>query len=446
MRLRHDAVMDTTNHPRPDLLRVVSRWQIVALSVNGVIGSGIYLLPASAALLLGPASLWAVLLAGLAVALIVLCFAQAGSYFDQPGGAYLYTREAFGDFVGFQVGWMTWLTRISAAAALSNGLAMAVSQLWPAAASGWANALVIVLGLGFVTAFNLVGVRSGARLSVVLVIGKLLPLVFLIAVGVFYIDWSRLAVEVLPARSGLIEAAFLLLFAYAGFENTAAAAGEFRNPRRDLPFALLAMIVIVTLVYFAIQAVALGTLPGLAESASPLAEAAGSFAGSGAVLLLTVGAVVSILGTISNTTLFGPRYLFALSRDGYGPALLGRVHPRWRTPDLAILLQFALSVALALSGSFVELALLSVLARMFAYIGTAASVLVLRRRFEKRADAFDLPGGPLIPLLAIGLSLALLTAASWRNLAMAGIAVLVGMVVFVLRRMPVGAVEPVAPD
>lgn len=418
----------------PALVRVISRWQIVALSVNGVIGSGIYLLPASVALLLGPASLWAVLLAGLAVALIVLCFAQAGSYFDQPGGAYLYTREAFGDFAGFQVGWMTWLTRISTAAALSNGLAMAVSQLWPAAASGWVKALVIVLGLGLVTGFNLVGVRSGTRLSVVLVIGKLLPLVFLIVVGMFYIDWSRLAVDVMPGRTGLTEAALLLLFAFAGFENTAAAAGEFRNPKRDLPFALLATIAIVTLVYVAIQAVALGTLPNLATSTSPLAEAAGGFAGPGAVLLLTVGAVVSILGTTSSTTLFGPRYVYALSRDGYGPAVLGRVHPRWRTPDLAILLQFVLSVALALSGSFVELALLSVLARLFAYVGTAASVLVLRKRFAGRQGAFELPGGPLIPLLAIGLSLMLLSAASWRNLAMAGIAVLVGSMIFAKRR------------
>lgn len=426
----------------PALVRVISRWQIVALSVNGVIGSGIYLLPASAALLLGPASLWAVLLAGLAVALIVLCFAQAGSYFDQPGGAYLYTREAFGDFAGFQVGWMTWLTRISAAAALSNGLAMAVSQLWPAAASGWVKALVIVLGLGLVTGFNLIGVRSGARLSVALVIGKLLPLVFLIVVGMFYIDWSRLAVDVLPGRAGLTEAALLLLFAFAGFENSAAAAGEFRNPKRDLPFALLATIAIVTLVYVAIQAVALGTLPDLATSTSPLAEAAGRFAGPGAVLLLTVGAVVSILGTISSTTLFGPRYLYALSQDGYGPAVLGRVHPRWRTPDVAILLQFALSLALALSGSFVELALLSVLTRLFAYVGTAASVLVLRKRFAGRQGAFELPGGPLIPLLAIGLSLALLTAASWRNLAMAGIAVLVGAVIFAMRRRPTAVAEP----
>jgi amino acid transporter len=420
----------------PGLLRAVSRWQIVALAVNGVIGSGIYLLPATAALLLGPASLWAVLLAGLAVALIVLCFAQAGSYFDQPGGAYLYTREAFGDFVGFQVGWMTWLTRISAAAALANGLAMALSQLWPGAGSGWGSALVIAGGLGLVTGFNLVGVRSGARLAVLLTLGKLLPLAFLIVVGVFYIDGSRLAVDALPPRAGLTEAALLLLFAYAGFENTAAAAGEFRNPRRDLPFALVSMIAIVTLVYFAIQAVALGTLPGLAESTSPLAEAAGAFAGQGAVLLLTAGAVVSILGTISNTTLFGPRYLYALSTDGYGPAVLGRVHPRWRTPDMAILLQFVLSLALALSGSFVELALLSVLARIFTYLGTAASLLVLRKRLAGREGAFELPGGPLVPLAAIALSLTLLSATSWRNLAAAGVAVLAGAVIFALRRRP----------
>lgn len=430
--------MNSSDAPSATLVRVVSRWQIVALAVNSVIGSGIYLLPAAAAALLGPASLWAVLLAGLAVGLLVLCFAQAGSYFDQAGGAYLYTREAFGELVGFQVGWMTWLARVSSVAALAAGLSQALSQLWPELAGGTGSALVVLVGIGLVTWVNLIGVRSGANFAVALVLVKLLPLLLLVAAGAYHIDVERLRGAQLPAAEQLSAAALLLLFAYAGFENTPAAAAEYRNPRRDLPFALIATILIVTTIYFAIQAVALGLLPELAQSRAPLAEAAGSIAGPLAVLLLTAGAAISILGTIGSSTLFGPRYLYALAEDGYGPRWLAAVHPRWHTPHWALLLQSAIALLLAWSGSFVELALLSVIARLATYIGTAASLLVLRPRYGHRPDALQLPGGPLIPLLALAVSLALLASASWKNLAAAGIALLLGTVIFALRRRPAG--------
>src|SRR6056297_1750366 len=315
---------------KPQLVRAISRWQLVGISINDVIGSGIYLLPAAAAALLGPFSLWAILLAGLAVGVLVLCHAQAASYFDQPGGAYLYTREAFGDFIGFEVGWMTWLTRIASVAALSNGLALAISSLWPAAASGWPRAFIILAALAVLAWANVVGVKSGARVAVALTIAKLIPLAFFVAVGVFYVDWSALAMHGgQPILSGsLTEAALLLLFAYAGFENTPAAAGEYRNPKRDVPFAMLTMITIITLTYVAVQAVALGTLPELATTESPLA-AAGQFAGPAALLLLSLGAVVSIFGNLGNTTLIGPRYAFALADDGYGPRWLANVHPHF---------------------------------------------------------------------------------------------------------------------
>ncbi|WOS41369.1 APC family permease [Xanthomonas rydalmerensis] len=415
--------------PAPELVRAVSRWQIVGLSINDVIGSGIYLLPAATAALLGPLSLWAVLLAGVAVALLVLCYAQAASYFDEPGGSYLYAREAFGRFAGFEIGWMIWLTRISSAAALSNGLADAVVRFWPAAAGGGARLGIVVGSLGLLTAINVIGVKSAARTGVALVIGKLVPLLLFVAIGVFYVDWSWAFSGKTPDPrdvGNLGEAALLLLFAYAGFENIPAAAGEYRNPRRDVPFALITMIVTVTLIYAAVQVVAQGTLPNVAQSATPLADAASGFGGEALALILTVGATISILGTTSNTVMLGPRFLFALAKDGYGPAFLARVHPRFRTPAAAILLQGVLSLALALSGSFVQLALLSMVTRLFAYIGTAAAVLVLARRYGDRPGALRLPGGPLIPLAALLLALALLLSASWQNLAAAGVALLVG--------------------
>ena len=414
------------------MLRAVGRWQLVGLSVNDVIGSGIYLLPAAAAALLGPASLWAVLLAGLAVALLVLCYAQAASYFDQAGGSYLYAREAFGPFIGFEVGWTQVLTRISSAAALSNGLADAVTHFWPAAAGGGGRLFIIVGSLLLLTGINVIGVRSAARTGTALAIAKLLPLVMFVVIGAFFVDMARaspLAVGSIPVHN-LAKGALLLLFAYAGFENMPTAAAEYRNPKRDVPFAMIAMIIIVTVTYVAVQWVALGTLPGLAQSSTPLADAAARFGGMWLALVLTIGAAISILGTNSNTIMFGPRYLLALAEDGFGPKILTRIHPRFHTPAIAIVVIGALSLALALSGSFVQLALLSVVARLLAYLATSVSVLVLRKRHGHREGALRLVGGPLIPIAATVLSLALLASADAYNLIAAAVALMIGALIY----------------
>ena len=420
--------------PAPGFERVVGRWQIVGLAINDVIGSGVYLLPAATALLLGPASLWAVLLAGIAVGLLVLCYAQAASFFDQPGGGYLYAREAFGRFVGFEIGWMIWLTRIASAAALSNGLASAVGHLWPAANDGVWKIGIIVVSLGLLTGINIIGVKSAARTGVALVIAKLLPLLLFVCIGALHADWSLALALGLPPVGRLGEAALLLLFAYAGFENLPAAAGEYRDPRRNVPFALITMITFVTLLYVAVQSIAQGTLPTLAQSETPLADAAAGFGGGWLALVLTFGAVVSILGTNSNTMLLGPRFLYALAADGFGPRVLARIHPRFRTPAAAILVQGVVALVLALSGSFVELALLSVVARLCGYIGTCLAVLVLRRRFGDRPGALRLPGGPAIPIAALLVSLGLLASASLANLAAAAVALAVGAAIYFLQR------------
>lgn len=419
---------------RPGLIRAVGRWPLLALSINDVVGSGIYLLPASAALLLGPASLWAVLLAGVAVSLLVLCYAQAASCFDQPGGAYLYAREAFGDFIGFEIGWMTWVTRVAVAAALANGFVQALAAFMPLLAGGTMRVAGIVAVLALVTTVNLVGVRASANTAVALVIAKLVPLLFFVVVGAWFIEPARFADLAIASDARLGEAALLLLFAYAGFENSPAAAGEYRNPKRDLPAALLRMIVVVTLIYLGVQAVALGTLDDLATSRAPLVDAARSFAGAPAALLLGAGAAVSILGTLTTTMLFGPRYVYAIALDGAAPAVFARLHPRWRTPVAAILLQAVLALGLALTGSFVELALLSMVARLCAYIGTAAAVMVLRRRHAGRPELLHLPGGDAIPLAALALALALLASARLANLVAGTIAFAIGAAIYVLSR------------
>ncbi len=328
---------------RTGFLRAVSRWEIVALSVNDVIGSGVYLiLPVAAAQLLGPASVWAILVAGFAVLLLVLCFAEASSLFDRPGGAIVYTRAAFGDFVGFEVGWMTWIARISSIAGLSVFFARAVGYLWPAARSGVGQYATIVLPLLALTGINVRGVKSGARTAVVLAWGKVLPLVLFVAVGLFWVNWTRVFPVPTPERANFMKAALLVLFAYAGFENTPAPAGEFVNPKRDVPFALIMQIVIVTAIYTTVQLVAIGTVPNLGSSPTPLADAAAMMMGPVGGFILTLGAVLSVLGTNNNTVLAGPRYLYALAETGRLPAIFAKIHPRYRTPHVAIFAALAI--------------------------------------------------------------------------------------------------------
>jgi amino acid transporter len=423
--------------PKTGLLRAVSRWQIVALSVNDVIGSGVYLiLPVAAAQLLGPASVWAILVAGFAVLLLVLCFAEASSLFDRQGGAIVYTQAAFGDFVGFEVGWMTWIARISSIAGLSVFFARAVGYLWPAAKSGVGQWLTIVLPLLVLTWINVRGVKSGARTAVVLAWGKVVPLVLFVVVGIFWVDWNHIFPVPMPERANFMKAALLVLFAYAGFENTPAPAGEFRDPKRDVPFALIMQIVIVTAIYTAVQLVALGTVPNLGASPTPLADAAAMMIGPVGGSILTLGAVLSVLGTNNNTVLAGPRYLYALAEMGKIPRVFGRIHPRYRTPYVAILTQTGVALLLMLTGTAEELAVLSAIARLATYIGTAAAVPVLRRKLPATERTIRLPGGPLIPIAALAICLLFLSAAEAKNWIAGGIALAVGAAIYAAARRP----------
>jgi amino acid transporter len=461
-----DQTVQETDGGAPGLLRAVSRWQIVALVLNDVIGSGVYLLPAGAAALLGGASVAAVVLAGLAVLLVVLCFAEAASHFDQPGSAYLYAREAFGELIGFEVGWMTWLARVASVASLAVAFAQALGYLWPEARAGWGRDVAIVLPVLALTALNVVGIRSGVRTAVLLAIAKIAPLLVFVAAGTVFALRGGGAAAVggavgAAAAGGAVgtaaaggaagaaggaagwhqvgAAALLLLYAYAGFENTAAAAGEYKNPRRDVPFALLAQIGMVTVLYAWVQWVALATLPGLAASATPLADAARRFLGPWGGWLLTIGATLSILGTNGNTVLTGPRYLFALARGGYGPRLLGSVQPRFRTPAVAVVVQTVIALPLALSGTFTGLAALSAVARLATYVGTAAAVPVLRRKLGSRPGAFRLPGGPLVPTAAVLICIVFAASATPRDLIAGVVALAVGLAVFKLRRRAPGS-------
>lgn len=333
---------------------------------------------------------------------------------------------------------MTWVARVASIASLSNGFAQALTFLWPAAGEGATRVIIITLPLILLAWINVVGVKHGARVAVGLTVAKVLPLLVFVGVGVFAIDWSLVFPVPSPSTDRLGEATLLLLFAYAGFENTPAAAGEFKNPRRDVPFALMTMIIFVTLIYTLVQLVALGTLPDLASKVegAPLADAAVLLMGAWAGYLMTIGAAISIEGNVGNTMLLGPRYLYALAVQGFGPRYLAGVHPRYRTPAAAIVTQGVVALALALSGSFVQLAMISIIARLATYIGTAAAVPVLRRKFPRTEETIVLPGGPLIPIAALLLCLVFLASTTKWNLIAGAIGLTVGVVIYFFRRKP----------
>jgi amino acid transporter len=421
----------------------------VALSINGVVGSGVYLvLPVAAAQLLGPASVWAIPAGGLAVLLIVLCFAEAGSRFDQPGGAYLYAREAFGAFVGFQVGWMTWLARVAAVASLTVFFGRVLAYFWPAAGRGAGIALTVVLSLGLITWINVVGVKAGARATVVLTIGKLLPLAVLVGAGLFEVDWSRVFPVPLPDSRNFGQAALLVLYAYSGFEAVSAPAGEFQDPQRNLPFALMTQLVTVTALYTLVQLVAIGTVPDLGLAKTPLSDAGRILLGPAGAFLLTVGAAVSVLGTNNGMMLSGPRFLYALADGGGLPRVFARIHPRFRTPYVAILTQSGVALALVAADALIhairpgtfgvaeELALISIVARLVSYLGTCLAVPVLRRRLPSTSKTLRLPGGPAIPVAASLVCLFLVAAVERRVFLAGAIAIAAGALVYACNRLP----------
>ncbi|PYQ06086.1 MAG: amino acid transporter [Acidobacteria bacterium] len=410
--------------PRPRLLRVVGLPGLTAIAVNGVIGSGIFVLPATVAGLLGPASPVAYLVAALVAALVVACFAEAGSLFDRTGGPYLYARKAFGPFVAFQVGWAFFLSRLAAAAAIGNAFAAYLGYLWPAAAGGAGRALAITALLAALAAVNVVGVRYGGWTVNVLTVAKLVPLLLFVSVGLVYADPNRYVLLALPDSSRLRQASLLLIFAFGGFENASVPGDESKDPKRHLPVALLAAIGLTAVLYVLVQIVALGTLPGLASDPTPLASAARSFLGPAGALAIALGAVVSTAGSSSALALVGPRILYALAEGGQLPAALARVHERHRTPHVAVVVFTLLAWAAALLGDFARLAAVSAVARLVFSAATCLAVPVLRRKMPAAERRFRVPGGLLVPAAAAGLSLWLLTGLE-RSQAATGVAALV---------------------
>lgn len=412
------------------LVRGIRRWDLVAVAINAIIGAGIFGLPSRVYALVGPYSLIAFIVCAIVVALIILCFAEVGSRFSETGGPYLYAREAFGSAVGFEVGWLMWLARLTAFAANCNLLVDYLGFFWgPATTHYWREAIIVVV-VSAIAVVNVIGVRDAARVTNVFTVGKLIPIILFIGVGMFFLNWQNYSFAERPAYGAFSSSVLMLIYAFSGFEMAAIPAGEVRDPRRNLPLALLTAIGVVALVYISIQIICIGTLPGLATSTKPVAEASSIFLGSAGGAIISAGVVVSIVGNLNVIILAGSRLPFAMAERGELPRIISATHKRFRTPHISILITSFVVLGLTMGSTFARQVNLSVIARLLSYSVTCAALLVFRHRKGAAPAMFKAPAGVPVAIAALLLAGWLLSNSSLRDARDSAIAAGVGLVIY----------------
>jgi basic amino acid/polyamine antiporter, APA family len=396
---------------RSGLLRAIGRWSLVALVVNSIIGSGVFGLPSTVAALIGRSSIWAVVAAGCGMCVIMGCFAEVASHFQQAGGPYLYARVAFGRLMGIETAWMLFLGQVAAPAANANLFVVYLGEFFPHAKDAIPRALILTFLVGFLTLVNIRGVRGGTRISNLFTAAKLVPLFAVIVLGIVMLakhGWL-MAVPAASFPAGKwMTAVLLLVFAYGGFETALAPMSEARNPRRDAPFALFIALILCTAIYVLIQWAVVGVLPDAAHSSRPLADVARVAVGPVGAALVAVGALISFYGYLSAKILAMPRVPFALAERGDFPQVFAAVHRRFQTPYVAILAFAGLVWGFALIGEFKWNVTLSAVARLL-YYGVGCAALPVLRRKQPELAMFRLPMGNFLAVVGIILCLILVT-------------------------------------
>jgi basic amino acid/polyamine antiporter, APA family len=419
----------------PSLRRALGRWDLTAIAVNQTIGGAVFAIPAAVAAASGRWSPFLIVGAGIVSLMIAVTFAEVSSRFDATGGPYLYTRAAFGRFAAFEVGWMLWFSRVASWASVINVLVASLGFYWPSLTAGPGRTLLLSSIIATLTVINILGIRQSSVVVNALTIGKLLPLAIFILVGLPAVQLSKLQPDGALSLSQISTSALLLVFAFGGYEVVSVVAGEARDPRRGIPFALVMAVLVATLLLTSAQIICLSVVPDLASSKTPLADAAASVMGAGGAVLITLGALVSTSGNNMGQALTGSRNLFALAEQGDLPAFFGRVHPRFRTPVNAILTTAGVSLVLALSGTFVTMAAASSISRLIVYLATAAATLRFRSpAFATRVAPalFTVPLGPVIPFVAMLIAFTIVASATPAQLTGGAAALAAGALLFAI--------------
>jgi len=393
-------------------VRAISRTDLTLAIVNGVIGSAVFGMPAQIAALTGVFSPLAHLIAALSILTIVLCFAEVASRFEESGGAYLYSREAFGRHVGFQAGWLTLWTRLLSAAANLNIFASYLAQILPAASGGFGRAAVIVSVLLAITAINLIGVKQASWAIDIFTVAKLLPLGLLVIWGLPSVSADVLATQTV-AEPQWTQAILLLVFAFGGFESPLMSAGEAKDAKKDSAFALLTALAVIATVYISVQYVTIGIVPNLQQEKAPIAAAFSVLWGPAGVVLASFAAMISVWGWATGNGLQSPRLLFSMAERGELPVSLAAIHPKFLTPHVSIVVFSLVAGTLAITGTFEGNAVLSAIVRLIIYAMVCVSLWVFRRRMGPAH--FTVPFAAPISALALGFCVYMLSTRTSRR-------------------------------
>ena len=419
------------------LKREITRWDLVLLLINSTIGAGIFGLPSKIFSLSGIYSLPALFLCAAIVFVLVLNFAEVASRFDKTGGPYLYILAAFGKIPAFIIGWLILITRVSTYAALVNLLATYLAYFNPVLLQD-AYKFGLIIGITFfLTWINYLGVKSSTIVSNTLAIAKIMPLLIFVVAGLSFINPDLIKFDQAPPTlSDFSSAVLILIFAFTGFEAVLVNTGEVRNPRKNIPFALIISILFVAVFYSFIQFVSIGTLPGLVSSEKPITDAAQLFMGSAGATLITLGAIVSIGGTLNAVMLIGSRVPYALSEERQFPRLFAYLHPKNRTPVYSLLIFAAVSLLASLTGSFIYAVSISVISKVLIFLMVCTAMIKLRRKDQAATPSyFRLPYGYLFASAGILASVWLLLSSKSGELVDVGITVVVGLVLFGLYKV-----------
>ncbi len=428
--------MEEQENTSEGLVRGIRRWDLTAIVINTVIGTGIFLLPAKVTGLIGNYSLFAFVACALIVGLIVLCFAEVSSRFERTGGMYLYAREAFGAAVGFEVGWLYWVVRVTTFATNCNALLIYLAFFFPEAdKGGWRYAIVSLVVLA-ISAVNFVGVRESTWTTNIFTVGKLVPLFVFALVGMFFIDPANFTFSAAPESGKFAEAILVLIYAFAGFEAAVIPAGETKDPQKNMPFALLTALALIAVLFILIQIVAIGTLPGLAASERPLADAAGNFLGSFGASFIIIGALISVLGNLNGGFLTTSRIPFAMAEQKELPQILAETHPRFKTPYISIVLTSLVIFVFTIYTSFASALTIATITRLLVYASTCASLPVFRSRKDAPPAKYSAPFGIVAAILSMLLIVWLLTRVDYRKEGLVMIIMAaIGMIIYFAYRL-----------
>jgi APA family basic amino acid/polyamine antiporter len=415
---------DASAPPQTDrLVRAIGRWSLAGLMLNTIIGSAIFGLPALIAAQLGGWSPFGFVIAALGVGAIAACLAEVASQFTQTGGPYLYAREAFGRFVAIQIGWLTWLSRIAGAAAGANLFIAYLGAFVPTVESSAAMRAGIITSLiAGAAVLNYRGVATGIGLSNVFMIAKLAVIFVFVAGGLTALTMNP-ALWVQPDPVGMtasnwLDGLLLMVVAFGGFEAAVFPSGESRDPRHDVPAALMIAIVLATLVYVGMQYVVIHTLVNASTTTKPVADSALRFFGARGATLIAGGALLSVIGYLCANMLHTPRLIFAMGEQRDAPPFMAAVHPRFRTPAVAIVIYAVTLTVFSVAGSYRWNVTVTGFSRVLVYACIAAALPALRAQ-RPEARAFRLPAGVLVSAVAFAFAAALTTRIDFGGLAVA---------------------------